>query len=107
MVCSGLFAAAGEQAYLVFAMLIGFAAAPIQASSRAMLARISPPEKTTEFFGLFAFSGKITAFAAPLAIGLVTALSGSQRLGISMSLVFLVAGLLLLLGVKISVRASR
>ena len=104
---SGLFAAAGEQAYLAFAMLIGFAAAPIQASSRALLARISPPEKTTEFFGLFAFSGKITAFAAPLAIGVVTALTDSQRIGISMSLVFLVAGLLLLLGVRISVRASR
>lgn len=102
----GLLASAGEQTYLAFAVLIGLAAAPIQASSRALLARISPPGKTTEFFGLFAFSGKISAFAAPLAIGLVTALSDSQRIGISMSLVFLVAGLLLLKGVKISARAS-
>ncbi len=103
---SGLFAAKGEQAYLMFAMLIGLAAAPIQASSRALLARISPPEKTTEFFGLLAFSGKITAFAAPLAIGVVTALTGSQRIGISMSVIFLVAGLLLL-GVRSTVFASR
>ena len=96
----GLLAATGEQVYLMFALAIGLAAAPIQASSRALLARISPPEKTTEFFGLFAFSGKATAFAAPLAIGLVTALTGSQRVGISMSLVFLIMGLLLLLGVR-------
>ncbi len=57
-------------------------------------------DKVTEFFGFFSFSGKITAFAAPLAIGAVTHASGSQRIGIAMSLVFLIAGLLLLLRVK-------
>ena len=97
---TGPFASSGEQAYLAFAIFIGLAAGPIQASSRTLLARLYPPEKTTEFFGFYAFSGKITAFAAPLAIGLVTALSDSQRLGISASLVFLVVGLLLLLRVK-------
>lgn len=97
---SGLFASAGEQAYLAFAVLIGLAAGPIQASSRTLLARLSPPDKTTEFFGFFAFSGKITAFAAPLAIGLVTALTGSQRLGISAALAFLIGGLVLLLWVR-------
>jgi UMF1 family MFS transporter len=97
---SGLFASAGEQAYLAFAVLIGLSAGPIQASSRTLLARLCPPEKTTEFFGFFAFSGKITAFAAPLAIGLVTALTDSQRLGISAALAFLIGGLVLLLWVR-------
>ena len=87
---------------LFFAVLIGLAVGPVQASSRTLLARICPPDKTTEFFGFFAFSGKITAFAAPLAIGAITALTGSQRLGISVSLVFLVVGLLLLLPVRTS-----
>ena len=98
---SGPFASAGEQAYLLFAIFIGLAAGPIQASSRTLLARLCPPEKTTEFFGFYSFSGKITAFAAPLAIGLLTALSDSQRIGISASLLFLVAGLLLLLRVRV------
>jgi UMF1 family MFS transporter len=98
---SGPFASAGEQAYLAFAILIGLGAGPIQASSRTLLARLCPPQKTTEFFGFYAFSGKITAFAAPLAIGLVTALTDSQRLGIAASLVFLVAGLVLLLRVRV------
>ncbi|MEZ5828049.1 MAG: MFS transporter [Hyphomicrobiales bacterium] len=97
---SGPFASAGEQAYLAFAVLIGLASGPIQASSRTLLARMSPPDKTTEFFGFFAFSGKISAFAAPLAIGAVTAASGSQRLGISAALIFLIGGLLLLLRVR-------
>ena len=75
-----LFASTGEQVYLLFAILVGLAAGPIQSSSRALLARLAPPDKTTEFFGFLSFSGKITAFAAPLLIGAVTAASGSQRL---------------------------
>ncbi|MGH6866050.1 MAG: MFS transporter [Methyloceanibacter sp.] len=97
---SAPFSSAGEQAYLAFAILIGLASGPIQAASRTLLARLCPPETTTEFFGFFAFSGKVTAFAAPLAIGAVTAMTGSQRFGIATSLAFLIAGLLLLLRVK-------
>ena len=97
---SAPFSSVGEQVYLSFALLIGLASGPIQASSRTLLARMCPPGKTTEFFGFFSFSGKITAFAAPLAIGAVTHATGSQRLGIGTSLVFLIAGLLLLLRVK-------
>jgi UMF1 family MFS transporter len=95
-----LFAATGEQVYLLFAILIGLASGPIQSSSRTLLARLCPADKTTEFFGFFSFSGKATAFAAPLLIGAATAATGSQRLGIATSLVFLIAGLLLLQRVK-------
>jgi UMF1 family MFS transporter len=97
---SAPFSSPGEQVYLAFAILIGIASGPIQSSSRTLLARMCPPDKVTEFFGFFSFSGKITAFAAPLTIGVVTHVSGSQRLGIATSLVFLVVGLLLLLRVK-------
>ncbi len=97
---SAPFASVGEQVYLAFAILIGLASGPIQSSSRTLLARMCPPGKTTEFFGFFSFSGKITAFAAPLAIAAVTHATGSQRLGIGTSLVFLIVGLLLLLRVK-------
>ena len=98
---SGPFASTGEQTYLLFAILIGLASGPIQASSRTLLGRMAPPEKTTEFFGFFSFSGKITAFAAPLAIGAITAATGSQRLGISAAVAFLLGGLILLLRVKV------
>ncbi len=93
---SGAFSSPGEQVILAFAILIGLASGPVQAASRTLLARLSPPEKITEFFGFFSFSGKVTAFAAPILIGVVTAASGNQRLGIAMSLVFLVAGFVLL-----------
>jgi UMF1 family MFS transporter len=97
---SAAFSSTGELVYLGFAILIGLTAGPIQSASRTLLARLSPPDKTTEFFGFFSFSGKITAFAAPLTIGAVMAATESQRIGIATCLLFLLGGLLLLLRVK-------
>lgn len=97
---AALFSSLGERAYLLFAMLIGIASGPIQAASRTLLARLTPQGQTTEFFGFFAFSGKVTAFAAPLSIGAVTYLAGSQRIGIATCLLFLLAGFWLLMKVR-------
>jgi len=96
----GVFSSFGEQVYLAFSAGIGLVSGPIQASSRSLMARLAPPEMATEFFGLFAFSGKVTAFAAPLTVSLATWATGSQRLGIASIAVFLVLGLGLLLSVE-------
>ena len=61
------FSSIGEQVFLGFAILVGLVAAPVQAASRSLLARLAPAEKITQYFGLFAFSGKVTAFLAPFA----------------------------------------
>lgn len=97
---AGLFASTGEWVYMGFAVLVGIVAAPIQAASRTLLARLAPPDKVTQFFGLFAFSGKATAALAPLMIAAVTGLSGDQRLGMASIGVFLVLGMLLMLPVR-------
>ena len=41
-------------------------------ASRTLMARISPPEMVTQFFGLFALSSTVTAFLAPLLVATVT-----------------------------------
>jgi MFS transporter, UMF1 family len=97
---SSPFSSTGELVYLAFAMLIGVVAAPVQAASRSLLARLAPPEKMTQFFGLFAFSGKVTAFAAPFLIATVTALTGDQRAGMTVIAAFLLTGMLLMLPVR-------
>ncbi len=56
---SAPFSSTGELVFLAFAVLVGMVAAPVQAASRALLARLAPPEKMTQYFGLFAFSGKV------------------------------------------------
>jgi UMF1 family MFS transporter len=101
---SAPFSSTGEQVFLAFAVVIGMVSAPVQASSRSLLARLAPPEKITQFFGLFAFSGKVTAFLAPFAVATVTAATDSQRLGMSVIALFLVAGMLLMLPVRSPVR---
>jgi UMF1 family MFS transporter len=94
---SAPFSSTGEQVFLAFAILVGFVSAPVQASSRSLLARLAPPEKVTQYFGLFAFSGKATAFAAPLLVALVTNAFGDQRIGMASILVFLIIGALMML----------
>ena len=75
---------------------IGIFIGPTQSASRSMMARLAPPELRTEFFGLFAFSGKVTAFLGPALVALVTDLTQNQRLGMATILVFFVAGLFVL-----------
>lgn len=96
---TGLFGSTAEKVYVLFTLGLGALLGPIQAASRSMLARLAEPHEMTEMFGLYAFTGKATAFAAPLAVGIVTVATDSQRLGIATVLVFIAAGLLLLLTV--------
>jgi UMF1 family MFS transporter len=95
-----LFASAAERAYLVLGCLIGAAGAPLQAASRSLLIRIAPKDRVAQFFGLFALTGKVTSFAGPLLIGLVTALTASQKAGMSVLVLFFAAGLALLARVR-------
>jgi len=101
----GLFASIPEQAYLVLGGIIGAASGPLQASSRTLLIRIAPARKMTEFFGLFALSGKVTSFAAPVLVASITLWSGSQKAGIAIIVAFFVLGLLLLQAVRVPSRS--
>jgi UMF1 family MFS transporter len=64
------------------------------------MARIAPPQVYTEMFGLYALAGKATAFMGPALFVWVTALSGSQRIGLSTVLALLLIGALFLLPVR-------
>ncbi len=79
------------------ALGLGVFIGPVQSASRSMMARLAPAERETEMFGLFALSGRVTAFAGPVLVAWVTLAIGSQRAGMATILVFLVIGLVLLL----------
>lgn len=95
-----LFASAAERAYLVLGCMIGAVGAPLQAASRTLLIRIAPKERITQYFGLFALTGKVTSFIGPLSIGVVTAETVSQKAGMAVLVVFFVTGLALLARVR-------
>jgi UMF1 family MFS transporter len=81
-------------------VLIGGLGGTLQAASRTLMVRHTDPATPTENFGLYGLSGRATAFLAPALIGLVTALSGSARIGIAPVIGLFVVGLLLLRWVR-------
>ena len=76
-----LFSGAAERAYLILGCLIGAAGGPLQAASRTLLIRLAPRDRIAQCFGLFALTGKVTSFIGPLLIGVVTAVTASQKAG--------------------------
>ena len=96
--------------FYIAGALIGSAGGSIQAASRTLLVDQVEPEKVTEAFGLYALSGKATAFIGPLAIAFATAFFASeffgfsaqeaQRLGVTPIIVLFAIGLVLLPFVK-------
>ena len=69
-------------------------------ASRTLMAKISPPEMATQFFGLFALSATVTAFLAPLLVATATDLFESQRIGFGSLAILMIIGAVLLLKVK-------
>ncbi len=82
-------------------LALGLFIGPVQSSSRTMMARLAPAGKRAEMFGLFALSGRVTAFAGPALVAWVTLAFDSQRAGMASTLVFLVLGLALLAGLRV------
>ena len=99
---SAPFSSVGEQVYLAFAILIGLASGPIQASSRTLLARMCPPGKDHRVLRLLLLLRQDHRVRRAARHRRRHAATGSQRLGIATSLVFLIGGLLLLQRVRVN-----
>ena len=93
--------------FFVAGALIGGAGGALQASSRTLMVDHTTEERATEGFGLYALSGKATAFLAPLLIALVTDMTGNQRIGIAPLIVMFLLALILLGWVKPQQEAAR
>lgn len=87
--------------FFVAGGLLGAACGTLQAASRTLLVhqadgRVAPAQA----FGLYALSGRATAFIGPALVAAVTTATGSQRLGVSPVILLFLIGLLLLGWVK-------
>lgn len=80
-------------AYTIMADLTALCIVAGYANSRTMMARLAPPEKMTEFFGLMSLSGSAATFLAPIAVTWVTWWTQSQLGGMIAIVAFLAAGL--------------
>lgn len=93
--------------FWIFGSALGLFVGPVQAAGRSFMARLAPPELSTEFFGLYALSGRVTAFVGPAMVATVTAATGSQRWGLSVLLLSFVVGGALLWTVREPAVAAR
>jgi UMF1 family MFS transporter len=94
------FSSIAELAYLGIIQVFALFFVTGLSSSRTLMARIAPPEMMTQFFGLFALSGTVTAFLAPLLVATTTSLFQSQRAGMASLILLMVIGSGLLLKVR-------
>jgi UMF1 family MFS transporter len=70
------------------------------ASSRTMLTRITPPEQTGAFFGVYALSGVATGWLGPMMVNWGTTATQSQQGGFAMVTILLAIGFVGLLFVR-------
>lgn len=78
------------------AILISLMAGPNQSASRTLLCVFVPEKKQSEFFGFFAFSGKLASLLGPLTYGLVVQHTHSQQAAMGSISIFFIVGLFFL-----------
>ncbi|HLI10247.1 MAG TPA: MFS transporter [Alphaproteobacteria bacterium] len=83
-------------------LALGVFVGPAQAASRSLMARLAPKGVEAEMFGIYALTGKVTAFVGPALYGWLTVAFDSQRAGMAVVVAFLAIGLGLLLTVKVA-----
>jgi UMF1 family MFS transporter len=95
-----IFKSAPEVAYLGASVVIAISITAAYASSRALMAHLSPRGMEGELFGLYALSGSASAWLAPLMVTVFTAIYQSPRVGFGAIGILLVVGATLLMLVK-------
>ena len=93
--------------FWVAAMLIGLMMGPNQSASRSLLSKLVPEQKHAEFFGLFAFSGKLSSLLGPLFYTTIVQATGDHRLAMASIISFFVAGLAIVLFLRESEGIAR
>ncbi len=89
-----------EIVYVLISVLFALFITSAYANSRTMLARIAPQEEMTKFFGLYALSGQVTTFVAPIMVAFFTDFFVSQRIGFASIIVLLAAGFVMMFWVE-------
>ena len=83
--------------FWIAANLAGLCMGSSQSAGRALVAYLSPPERSAEFFGLWGVAVRLAAILGPLTYGAVTWItSGNHRLAILLTGVFFIVSLVIL-----------
>src|SRR5439155_1413755 len=87
--------------FYIAVALAGTALGSSQAASRSMMARLTPREHQSAFFGFYeCFCGKASAIVGPLVFDVISDLLHDQRPAILFLALFFVFGLIIMRGVR-------
>ena len=90
---AALLVVSGPVMFWVFGLLLCLFVGPAQSSARTFLARLTPPGREGQLFGLYATTGRAVTFLAPTLFGLFAWAFGTDRAGILGILIVLGVGL--------------
>ncbi|ORL81818.1 MFS transporter [Prescottella equi] len=93
-----LIGVSGTLLFWIFGLLLCLFVGPAQSSARTFLARITPPGREGQLFGLYATTGRAVSFLAPTLFGFFAWWFGADRAGI--------VGLLVVLGIGLAALAA-
>ena len=80
--------------FWMLAVFVGMFQGAIQALSRSYFAKIIPPEKSGEYFGIFDICGKGASFVGTALVGFLAQLTGQMNIGIGAISIMFIIGLL-------------
>ena len=81
--------------FWILAVCVGLFQGGIQALSRSHFAKITPADKSGEYFGLLDICGKGASFIGTTLVSVVTQISGNQSIGIGVLVILFIAGFVL------------
>lgn len=83
--------------FWILAVIVGLFQGGIQALSRSYFAKIIPPEKSGEYFGLLDICGKGASFLGTMTVSVVTQITNNGSLGVGAIAIFFIIGLVFFL----------
>ncbi len=92
--------ATSKPVFYTASMLTGLVIGSSQAVARSWFSRIIPKGKRCEFFGFNGFASKIAATTGPLIFGLISSVTGNQRIAVFSLLLFFMASFVIFLRIK-------
>ena len=81
--------------FWLLAVLVGMFQGAIQALARSYFAKIIPPEKSGEYFGIYDICGKGASFLGTTLVGVVAQLTGNASAGVGVLVVMFIIGFVL------------
>jgi len=97
LVVAGAYFTGSKEMFFVIGAVAGTSMGASQAASRSLMAQLTPKEREAEFFGFYdGLCGKASAVVGTFLFGLISYITGDQRISVLTIGLFFVAGLILL-----------